>query len=345
MQSAGWAMQRRYAAIARLVPWKGSAEELERMPFPLLDTVASVGARVTQQADEERRGEDALAEANGVARAIEDDLKLLAAADEIPTAEAIATARQARDISWGRIRESGLAGKCLVETDAAAHGELVQRADHLVDRHVQHRELPTLLRNRARALTAVEEYAESLRRTQARKAEEWSRWRGLWADTGWDPQAVGDVEAMKAWLDRVKEAKLAASAVRAAAEVLAEAKIHERLAREAVCQAAELYGDRDHGGAGGILLKARARDCLGLRHEHHRAEQRANRANSKALGRTAEPEGHPNRRVDQNAAGEKSGGWAWRAAGRRRDGRIDRARRGQRDDGARVTLRHNSRNA
>jgi chromosome segregation protein len=230
------------AAIARLVPWKGSAEELERMPFPLIDTVASVGAKVTQQADEERRNEDALAEVNRALRAIEDDLRLLAAADEIPTTEAIAAARQARDISWGRIRESGLAGKGLAETDAAAHGELVQRADNLVDRHVQHRELPTLLRNRARALAAVEECAESLQRTQARKGEEWSRWRGLWADTGWDPQAVGDVEAMKAWLDRVKETKLAATAVRTAAEVLAEAKVNERLAREAISRAAELIG-------------------------------------------------------------------------------------------------------
>ena len=41
-------------------------------------------------------------------RAIEDDLRLLAAADEIPTAEAIAAARQARDISWSRARAKAL---------------------------------------------------------------------------------------------------------------------------------------------------------------------------------------------------------------------------------------------
>src|SRR5205807_931264 len=64
------------AALARLAPWKGRAEELERMPFPLVDTVASVGARLTQQVDEERRADDALVEAKRVAREIEDDLRL-----------------------------------------------------------------------------------------------------------------------------------------------------------------------------------------------------------------------------------------------------------------------------
>jgi chromosome segregation protein len=232
------------AAIVRLAPWKGSTDELERAPFPFPDTVASVGAKVMQHADEERRAEDALAEAKRAAREIEDDLRLLAAADEIPSAEAIAAARQARDISWGRIRDWALAGKRLAETEATAYAEVVQRADSLVDQHVQHRELPTLLRNRTRAIAAVDECAESLRRIQARKTEEWSRWRGLWAATGWDPQNVGDVEAMKAWLDRVREAKLAVSAVRTAADAVEEARKREREAREAVTRAAELIAFR-----------------------------------------------------------------------------------------------------
>jgi hypothetical protein len=54
------------------------------VPHRVRRSGSSVGPRVTQQADEERRGEDALAEANRVARAIEDDLKLLAAADLKP---------------------------------------------------------------------------------------------------------------------------------------------------------------------------------------------------------------------------------------------------------------------
>lgn len=226
------------AAIARLAPWKGAAEEIERIPFPLPDRVTSAGANLAQQANDERRAEDALTEANAAVRAVEDDLKPLAAADEIPTAEAIAAARQGRDTSWARIRESGRAGGRLTETDAAAYEELVQRADKLVDQHVQHRELPTLLRNQARALTAVNDCAETLRRAQARKAEALKRWRRLWADTGWDPDSVGDPEAMRAWLDRVNEAKQAGSAARAAAESRKEAINHEHQAREAIVRAA-----------------------------------------------------------------------------------------------------------
>src|SRR5207249_2053093 len=130
------------------------------------------------------------------------------------TEEAIQAARQVREASWGEVREAGRAGHHLAETTASEYEGLVQRADNLVDRHVEHRELPTLLRNQARAVATVDQCCEKLKGIQEEQAEEWTRWRTLWAEIELDAGSLGTPEAAKAWLDRVKEAKLAAATVR-----------------------------------------------------------------------------------------------------------------------------------
>lgn len=229
-------------ALARLAPWKGTAEELEQMVLPGPDVVAAAGTKLAQHAEDERLGGKALGDATAGLREIEADLKLVAAAGEMPTAEAIQAARQAREASWGEVREAGRAGHHLTETTAAEYEGLVQRADNLVDRHVEHRELPTLLRNQARAVATVEQCREKLKRIQDERGEEWTRWGVLWAETGIDAGSLGNPEAAKAWLDRVKEAKLAGVTLRTARQALDDANRDERQARDAVLRAAGLIG-------------------------------------------------------------------------------------------------------
>jgi chromosome segregation protein len=229
-------------ALARLAPWKGTSEDLERMVLPGPDVVAAAGTKLAQHAEDERLAEKAFGDATAGLREIEEDLKLVAAAGEMPTVEAIQAARQAREASWGEVREAGRAGRHLAETTAAEYEGLVQRADNLVDRHVEHQELPTLLRNQARVVSAVEQCREKLKRIQVKKAEEWTRWRVLWAETGLDAGLLDNPEAVKAWLDRVKEGKLAAVTVHTARRALDDANRDEYQARNAILRAAGLIG-------------------------------------------------------------------------------------------------------
>jgi chromosome segregation protein len=229
-------------ALARLTPWKGTAEELERMALPAPLVVAAASAKLAQHAEDERLAQKALGDVTAGLREIEDDLTLVAAAGEMPTAEAIEAARQAREACWGEVRDAGRAGRHLAETTAAEYEGLVQRADNLVDRHVEHRELPTLLRNQARAVAAVEQCGEKLKRILDENADEWTRWRAVWAEAGLDARSFANPEALKGWLDRVREATLAAAAVRTARQALDDTDRDERQARDAVLRAAALIG-------------------------------------------------------------------------------------------------------
>lgn len=230
------------AALARLAPWKGTAEELERTPIPSHETVASIGAKLRQLAEEERRVEADLNEANAGLREIDDDLKLLTAAGEMPTVEAIQMVRQARDTSWEEVAGAASAGQRVEEGKLAGHRRLVVRADELVDRHIEHHELPTLLRNRTRVQARTDQFTENLRQVRERKTQERAGWLKLWGGTGWEPELIGEPDVMKGWLDRVKEAKTAAHARCTAERVLAEANEDERHARDAVVRAVELVG-------------------------------------------------------------------------------------------------------
>lgn len=230
------------AALARLAPWTGTVEELERTPLQSHETVTSIGATLRQIAEEERSADVDLNTANAALREIEDDLKLVTAASEIPTVDVIHTARQARDASWEEVKKAASTGRRVEEGELAEHGRLVIRADELVDLHVQHHELPTVLRNRTRAQRRIEQCTADLQRAHERKARELARWRKLWDGTGWDPASVGEPDVMKTWLDRVKETEIAANARRTAERVLTEAKEDERQARDAGLRAAALVG-------------------------------------------------------------------------------------------------------
>jgi hypothetical protein len=68
-----------------LAPWKGNAEELERMALPGPDVVAAATTKLAQHAEDERLAQKALGDATAALHEIEDDLKLAAAAGEMPT--------------------------------------------------------------------------------------------------------------------------------------------------------------------------------------------------------------------------------------------------------------------
>src|SRR5205085_10792807 len=74
------------------------------------------------------------------------------------------------------------------------------------------------------------------------RAKEWACWRVLWIGTALNSGSLGNPEAAKGWLDRLKEAKLAAAALRAARQVLDDANRDERRARDALLRAAGLIG-------------------------------------------------------------------------------------------------------
>lgn len=229
-------------ALARLAPWIGTVEDLQHAPLPSQEVVTSTAITLRRLAEDERQAETELNKANAALRDIDDDLKPLTTAGEIPSAETIEAARRMRNASWEEIKEAASADRRVEDGKFTAYERLVFRADELVDQHVQHHELPTLLRNRTRAQARADQCNVDLGRARDRKTQKSADWQKLWNGTGWDQALLGEPEVMKAWLDRAKEVETAADARRTAERALADAQEDERQAHEALLRAAELVG-------------------------------------------------------------------------------------------------------
>ncbi len=229
------------AALARLAPWTGTVEELLCTPFPSFEAVTAMAATLRELADEKRQAEAELKKENAILRDIDDDLRPLTTSGTIPSAEAIEMARGTRDASWVAIREVASAGR-VEEGKLSEHERLVTRADDLVDQHVTHRELPTLLRNRLRTQASVEQCNVEIEQVRDQRAQKWAEWQKLWERTGWEQVAIGEPEVMKSWLDRAKEVSSAADTCRIAEAADSDAREDERLARAALLRASSLIG-------------------------------------------------------------------------------------------------------
>jgi uncharacterized protein YhaN len=206
-------------ALAALPLWSGTAAALAQVPVPLpaaLERVADA-LRTAEQTLLARRQKRA--ECDAALADIAADLRGLSVAGELPTTQAIASARERRDRAWRLIRRHLVEGGAAPDTTERAGlpalplpdalEELVRGADALADRRAGERERVVRfeqLRERQaqqqalREAAAVDETAAAAARDAAQ-----TQWMALWHPAGVVPL---EPAAMRDWL-RERDAVLA----------------------------------------------------------------------------------------------------------------------------------------
>ena len=251
------------AALAALPLWQGDAAALAACPLPLPAEEAAAAGRLAaaEQGRERAREEEA-----GLAAEIEaleaEQAALaasLAADGAVPTREAVAAARTARDAAWRRLRrgvEDGVAAGPAATAEFEALGDA---ADRLADRRAEEAQRVADYALRQARLVQAQRRREAAvaarQAAEARLAEARAGWEALWAAAGLRPAAP---EAMTEWR-RAREGVLARGAAeRAARQACAELAARREAARGAL---AGLFAPAPEGAALAPLLAAADEAC------------------------------------------------------------------------------------
>ena len=212
------------AAHSALPLWTGDMAALVACPVPLAADCEAVAARMGEaEAGLLAARADAQAMAREM-REIEDDLSRLASGETMPTREAVASARDARDQAWQGIRHAhehdAEATPARVATALAATFErLRDAADQLADRRADEAQrVAEFLAARARLgllHTRQDAVAAALVQAEAAAGDAASAWTVLWAPTSLRPgapAAMAEWQRMRAEVLRLAETQTRALA-------------------------------------------------------------------------------------------------------------------------------------
>ncbi len=204
-------------AEGRLEGWSAGVEALAATPFPASETIRDHEQRRQKLEIETDSALRRLAEAADELRNVEADIETLQAVGEIPTTEAVATARDRRDALWHRLRrrknerldEVG-AGPAEAEDDAALAGRYetsVRQADELADRKASEAQriarFAELVGRRERLSRQAEDDRATVERLGRALDGLAADWIGAWAAIGMTAEAPA---AMRAFLAAKDEA-------------------------------------------------------------------------------------------------------------------------------------------
>lgn len=234
---------RRDALHAQLKPWSGSAGELLGLPS-LSD------AELQQARDRLAELEAELKKASTTATRLRDEAETLShqiergsASEGAVTMEALAAARQVRDADWNFIREGLTAGTVIEDGQrrAAAHGDLVEKADALADRRYSSAEasgrLAEMVDLRNRLLLESEQAGRAMTVAEAALSDFRRGWDDRLARAGLPLLAP---LALIAWQAARTEATEAFEAVAGAEGELARAQSRRRDALATLCRALDI---------------------------------------------------------------------------------------------------------
>lgn len=241
------------AALSVLGRWSHGADELAKRSFPSGEAVARLGQALDRLGREQETLADERERKLAEQRDLEGELVALQAGGEVPTPEALQTAREHRDDGWRLIRRRYVEGTDVPEQALAEFGgdagvaeafeSAVHHADYLADG--REREADRIARfatatgqlEKVKAdLAALEARQENLERRQ----EAWaSDWAALWQETGGEPGTPAD---MREWLTRKDQALSKLREFRSARSAEQEAATEDHQVREHLLRAAAELG-------------------------------------------------------------------------------------------------------
>ena len=190
------------AALTTLPLWRGDLESLLACPLPLPAETEAVAATLKSASDRLAAARDVVGNLTAEIADLENEVARFTRGETVPTPDAVADSRAARDQVWRAIRrmqEGGMAAAHEGE-DALPAGHLPDvfetlrdRADLLADRRADEAQRvadflsATDRLNRARERRDAAEGA--LRTAEAAATEAEARWHALWAPAGLEPLA------------------------------------------------------------------------------------------------------------------------------------------------------------
>ncbi len=276
-------------AMATLGRCNMSPEALSAAPFPTADVIAEFERQFARLDGDRQAFETDLHAYRAETRRLEGELETLSAGGEVPTSDALKSARNRRDRNWHLIRRKYIEGG-LVPDDAisefAADGELalafegnLVAADVLADR--REREAARVERFstlKGQLLTASNNIAATqteLKEVQDRLTEVEAQWKCVWEGTS---VTIGAPMEMHGWATRKDTALTKRSALARVTRDLRAAEDEEKRVRSGLFAAARLLGIVIAPDLDTASLRARVRATLEAADEAWSAFQENRRA-------------------------------------------------------------------
>lgn len=233
--------ERLAAALAGLRLWRGDVDALARLPVPEHETVLRFDQEIREAQTLLLRKRDLLAAAHEEECKFARDLAALGCAEDLPTAAALAAAREQRDRGWGLIRRLYIEGEPVTTPEIEAFAprprlaERFERALHEADAVADHRQTEAERIARHDQLMAGGAAAAARRgecEAQVARAEQdlgalQEEWSALWQAIGIRPETPREMDR---WLGRREDVLSAREDARGWAQRLVE--MRDRLGHE-----------------------------------------------------------------------------------------------------------------
>ena len=239
--------RRLQGGLPQLLPWRGTAADLEALPAPSVETLDHFDAEYRSLASQHQRIDGDLRQRHFELADAEQQLQQLAAHGVVPTEGDLVAIRERRDQLWSELRPL-LTGQVAASADSVQVNErvteyeaVVDQADELADR--LRREADRVARQ-ASLQASRDRLARDAQRLQAeqqsrQQAEQQltQRWHESWSACGFTPRTPSE---MRSWLTHLR-------ALQQLAEQQAEcrtkqANLKTRLARQQQQLETELQG-------------------------------------------------------------------------------------------------------
>jgi len=176
------------SACVGLAPWQGRVEELEDFAVPSVATIERFDAEFRDLAHDAKRLAERRAECESALLAVEQSLSRLAEDGDVPTEDALRSARKRRNELWQEIREVFVGAEPIpsaeAEVSAARFEAAAESADESADRLRREasrtQQLLNLTEDKTRHTHAAGRIASDRQSLESRERQLTSEWNACW---------------------------------------------------------------------------------------------------------------------------------------------------------------------